>query len=217
MQQRCEVEQAGDRIAGRHQIGRRGGVERLPVGRDHAGGEMSAGGMAAHHDALARSASRETGRRLRLLDDLADRDLRREIVAGHRDGDAVRVHAARHLAEARRLERAPVAAVDEQRERAALSSPPRGLNRSMVWRARGAVFQPELGAAFSRGLGAIGGGFALPSARKSADARAPARDCCIQPRSRSPCMLPASTRDWSMTASRWQGCSDLRRGAMTAP
>ena len=53
MQQRREIVQAGDRIAHRHEIGRRARVELLPVGRHHAGGEMPAGGMAADHDALA--------------------------------------------------------------------------------------------------------------------------------------------------------------------
>ena len=163
---------------------------------------MAAGGMAAHHDALAEPLPEIQARGLRLLDDLSDRDLRSEIVAGHRDGDAVGVHAARHLAEARRFERAPVAAVNEQRERAA-SPPPFGLNRSMVWRGRGAVLQADLGAAFFRRPRRDRPRRRAPSARKSADAPAPARGCCIRPRSRSPLQSPRMCQaEWSK-AGRW--------------
>ena len=44
-------------------------------------------------------------------------DLRAEIVAGDRDADAARVEPARHVAEHRGFERAPVAAVNEEGER----------------------------------------------------------------------------------------------------
>src|SRR4051812_18702208 len=79
---------------------------------------MPAGRMAADHDALAKLFPEIETRHLGLLDDLADADLRREVVARHRDRDAMLVHAARALTEHRRLQRAPIAAVNEQRERA---------------------------------------------------------------------------------------------------
>ena len=153
---------------------------------------MPAGGMAAHHDALAESLPEIETRRLRLFDDLADRDLRREIVAGHGDRDAVRVHAARHLAEARGLQRAPVAAVDEQRElagvRAARFEDVDGLARTraelQAESRRGLPSWPRRGRRRHR----------APSARKSQDARAPARGCCIPPRSRSPSDAPPLRR-----------------------
>src|SRR5262249_14666418 len=74
---------------------------------------------------------------------------------------AMRIHAARHLAEARRLERAPIAAVHEQREwagvAAARSEQIDGLPR------RGPVFQPDLGAAVLAGFVTIGRALALPA------------------------------------------------------
>ena len=161
MQQRREIIQAGDRVADRRQIGRRAGVELLPIGRHHAGGKMAAGGMAAHHDALVESLPEIKTRLLRLLDDLPDRHLRREVVAGHRDGDAMRVHAARHLAEARRLERAPVAAMDEQRERAV--GPAARLEQVDGLARRWPVLQPDLGAAFLAGFVAVGSAIARPA------------------------------------------------------
>ena len=80
----------------------------------------------------------------------ADRHLRDKVVAGDRDGDAVRVHAPRHVAEARRVERAPVAAVDEQRKRR-VALPPFGENRSIYCRAVEPKLHANLGAALGLG------------------------------------------------------------------
>src|SRR5262249_50089191 len=52
-----------------------------------------------------------------LTNDLGDVHLRREVVAGDRNRYAARVEPARQVAEGRRLERTPIAAVNEQRER----------------------------------------------------------------------------------------------------
>ena len=123
---------------------------------------MAAGGMAADHDALAEPLPEKEAGLLRLLDDFGDRHLRHQIVARHRDGDAVRVHAARQLAEHRGLERAPVAAVNEQRERRVGAA---ALGRENVddLARRRTKFQAELGAAVGLGLLAIGRGVALPA------------------------------------------------------
>src|SRR4029079_14904494 len=73
----------------------------------------------------------------------------------------MRVHAARHLAEARRFERAPIAAVHEQCERAGVVAtwPEQieGLAR------RGAVLQSDLGAAVLPGFITIARALALPT------------------------------------------------------
>jgi hypothetical protein len=68
---------------------------------------------------------------------------RAEIVTGDRDGDAVRVGSARHLAERFRRQSPPPAAVDEQRERRVLV-----LGRKVVddLPRRGAVGNIELSA-----------------------------------------------------------------------
>lgn len=157
--QRRQIEHAGDRIGRRHQIGRRVGREGLPVLRQQAGGQMSAGGMAVHEDALAPLTPQEQTGAAHLLDDGGDRDLRTEIVTGNRDADAARIRPGRRLAEHRRIERAPPAAVNEQSQRRHLvvvfcRKQVDGLAR------RGAVTQAEFGAA--RGF-AIGRRLALPA------------------------------------------------------
>ena len=111
---------------------------------------MSAGRMPVDHDALAEALPQEQAGRAHLLDDLArSTTCGHEIVARDRDGDAVRVQAARQMAEARGLERAPVAAVNEQRERRRLGVA-FGWNRSMILPLARAVREAELGAAFLR-------------------------------------------------------------------
>ena len=52
-----------------------------------------------------------------LPDDVGDRNLRAEIVGRNRDVDAMGVEAARHMAEARTIQRLPIAAVNEDDER----------------------------------------------------------------------------------------------------
>ena len=115
--QRRQIEHTGDRISRGDQIVRRGRVEHGPLGCHHAGGEMSAGGMAVDADALLVIAPEVKHRGAHLLDDGGDRDRRAKIVADDRDRHAVRIRPLRHLAESFRIERAPPAAVNEHRQR----------------------------------------------------------------------------------------------------
>ncbi len=95
-----------------------------------------------------------------LLDDLGNGHVRAEIVADHRNRDAMGVEPARHVAEHRRLERAPVSAMDEQRQRRRHVGPWREqideLARALP------VAQPELGAPLLHRLVAIVLGIAHP-------------------------------------------------------
>ena len=65
-----------------------------------------------------------------VLDDVGDRNLRAEPVAGHRDGEAARDRAGGEMAEARRMQASPVSAVQEDDERPPASSAS-GWKRSM--------------------------------------------------------------------------------------
>ena len=161
LDQRGKVEHPGDRIGGRHEVGRRLGIEPVPVGRQHGGGEMAAGGMAVDHHALAGALPEKQQRVPHLLDDVVDRDLRAEIVAGDRDRDAVGVEPARHVAEQRRIERAPIAAMDEQSQRR-LADFAGGEQVDELARRR-AVVQPELGAALLHRLPAVILGLSRPA------------------------------------------------------
>ena len=87
--QRSEIENAGNRVACQHQIGRRLGIERLPIGRDHGVGKMAAGGMAADQHGLAKALPQENTGAADLLDDVADTDNRTEIIADNGDNDTV--------------------------------------------------------------------------------------------------------------------------------
>jgi hypothetical protein len=93
-----------------------------------------------------------------LIDDLGDTHLRTQVVAGHRDRDAALVEPTCHMAERRRIERAPVAAVDEEREGRGLSFR-RKEQTDRLARAR-AVAEAEFGVPRSRGRVAIGRGAA---------------------------------------------------------
>ena len=121
--ERGEIEDAGNRVAGRHEIGRRLGIERRPIGRDHGGGKLPAGRVAVNHEVTAEAQPEEDAGAPDLLDDVADGDDRTQIVADHRDGDAALVQAARHVAERGRIERAPITAVNEQSERGGFCPP----------------------------------------------------------------------------------------------
>jgi hypothetical protein len=134
---------------------------------------MASGRVAVHHDAAREPAPQEQARLSHLVDDAGDRDVRAEIVAGDRDRHAVAVEPLRHVAELAGLERAPVAAMDEQRERRVAAAlrveQVDGLAR------RRPIGEAEIGP--SRGLGglAIGGRVALPARedlRMLGDARA---------------------------------------------
>ena len=133
----------------------------MPLGRHHGASEMSAGGVAVHHDALAGAQPHEQACVPDLLDDLGDGDFRSEIVADHPDCHAVRVESARHVAEQRRVERAPVAAMDEQRERRCDVRARREKIDELA--RRRSVAEPELGAPFLHGFGAIVLGLARPA------------------------------------------------------
>jgi hypothetical protein len=78
---------------------------------------MSARGVAVDHHALTRAQPQEQACVPDLLDDFGDGHLRTEVVAHDRDRHVVRIEPARHMAEQRWVERAPVAAMNEQRER----------------------------------------------------------------------------------------------------
>ena len=78
---------------------------------------MPARGVAVDHHALTRAQPQEQACVPHLLDDFGNGDLRTEVVAHDRDRHVVRIEPARHMTEQRRVERAPVAAMDEQRER----------------------------------------------------------------------------------------------------
>ncbi len=159
--ERREIEHAGHRIAGRHQIGRRLRIERRPVGRHHGAGEMAAGRMADKKHRPIVALPHEHAGAADLLDDVGDGDIRAQIVAGDRDNDAVRVEAARHLAEHRGIERAPPAAMDENRKRRRLAR--RRKEQIDDLPRRIAVGQAKLGAPGFERLGAIIFAFAYPA------------------------------------------------------
>ena len=130
--ERREIVQAGDRVAGGCQIGRRLGIERRPVGADHGGGKMPAGGMADDEHGPIKPLPQEQAGAAHLLDDVGDRDDRAQIVTRDGDRDAARVQAARHVAEHGRIERAPIAAMNEQRQRRGIAGLPRGTDRGIA-------------------------------------------------------------------------------------
>ena len=74
---------------------------------------MAAGRVAGHQQAAVEAPPQMKAGIAKLTDDVGDRNLRAEIVADHRDRDAMRVHSACHVAVERGLAAAPVAAVDE--------------------------------------------------------------------------------------------------------
>src|SRR4051812_23573160 len=73
--------------------------------------------MAIDHQTLPEAAPQEQAGSAHLGDDLPDGYLRAKIVARDRNRDALRIQPCRHVAEGGCFERAPVAAMDEQRER----------------------------------------------------------------------------------------------------
>src|SRR5579863_3818167 len=96
-----------------------------------------------------------------LFDNDVDADGGTQIVAYHGDTDAVRVRAARHLAEHGTIERAPPAAVDEQRKRRVS----RRVRHEQIQRLprRVAIRQSELGAATLKGVKAVSLSVAHPA------------------------------------------------------
>jgi hypothetical protein len=122
---------------------------------------MSAGGVAVEHHALTGAQPHEQAGAPDLIDDLGDGHLRAEIVADDRDRHAVGIEPARHVAEQRWVERAPVAAVDEQRERRDHA----GARRKQVDElAQGrSVAQSELGAPLLHRFGPVILGRARPA------------------------------------------------------
>ena len=116
----------------------------MPIGRDHGGGKMPAGRVAVDQHPLPEALPQEHAGAPDLLDDVADGDDRTQIIARHRDGDAAAVEAARHVAEIRWIERAPIAAMDEDRQRSRLAR----LRQEEIERLprRVAIGEAELGA-----------------------------------------------------------------------
>ncbi len=133
----------------------------MPVGCHHCAGEMAAGGMAVDHHAAAGAQPQEQARVPDLLDDLGDRHFGTEVVTDDRHRHAAGIEPARHVAEQRRIERAPVAAMDEQRQRGGhagagreqVDELPQGL----------AVAQSQFRAPFLHRLGTIVLGLARPA------------------------------------------------------
>ena len=138
-----------------------------------------------------------------------------EIVADHRDRHAVRIEPARHVAEQRRVERAPVAAMDEQRERRrdvrarreqidelarrSIRSSARARRAAPSWLRRDSP-RPR-----------------ASSVRRSPGARARGRGCCIRLRSRWACDVPllASLSSLSARGERDGARADERRSRAT--
>jgi hypothetical protein len=73
--------------------------------------------MQAARCPLAETPPQEQAGGADLADDLTDGDIRTQVVTRDRDRDAARIQSGRHVAESRSIERAPVAAMHEQRER----------------------------------------------------------------------------------------------------
>ena len=115
---------------------------------------MSAGGVAVHEDAFAKAIPQEQAGALHLRDDVADADVGAEVVACERDGDAVRIQPAGERGEHLRLQRPPVAAMDEHRQRR-IGARVGKEDVDELARAR-PVADAELGASFGRRLRAIG-------------------------------------------------------------
>src|SRR5215203_3134920 len=91
----------------------------MPVGRDHAGREMSACGMSGHHQPLLVLVPQCEAAAADLLNDGRDAYAGAQIIAGYGDIDSLRIQSLCHVAELGRLERAPPAAVNEHGKRCA--------------------------------------------------------------------------------------------------
>src|ERR1700733_16244506 len=119
--------------------------------------------MTVNEYAAAEPLPQKSAGAVHLLDNLGDADIRAEIVAGHRHGNAARIQSARHLAEERRIERAPPAAMNEQRERRIFA----GLRQEQVdiLPRRIAIGEAKLGAAGFERVGAIILSFPCPAGK----------------------------------------------------
>src|SRR4030081_1616849 len=109
--------------------------------------------MAVDQHGPAQAAPDEQAGLAHLIDDRRHRYLRAEVIAGDRDRHAVRVEPGRHMTELRWLERAPIAAMDEQGERSGPVYGPQQVDRLPRDRA---VFESRFGALFRAGLLPIG-------------------------------------------------------------
>src|SRR3954454_23569696 len=98
-QERREIEDSGDGIGRRDEARWRLRIERLPIRREHGGGEMAPGGMAEYHHWLAGTQPEKQAGMPDLIDDLRNGHLRAEVIAHDGNGDALRIGAARCLAE----------------------------------------------------------------------------------------------------------------------
>ena len=151
--QRREIEDAGNGIAGRHEIDRRFRVERVPVGRNHRGGKMPAGRMSADQNAPAEPLPEKGAGALNLLDDVGKSDHRAKVVADHRDRAAELVEPARHVAVEGRIHRPPITAMNERDERRLFAR--RRQKQIDEFPRRFAVGKAKLGLAVLEHLGAI--------------------------------------------------------------
>src|SRR5262245_52823239 len=97
MHQRRKIEYSGDRIGGRHEVGRRIGCKSFPVLRHHASGKMSAGRMTVDADALTPLAPEGQASAAHLFDDVGNRTMRAKIVTHNRDRYPARIRSCRHL------------------------------------------------------------------------------------------------------------------------
>ena len=114
---------------------------------------MPASRMAIDRHAPAEPVPQIGAHAAHLFDDIRDGDVGAQIVANHGDRDALPVRPARHVAEHRRVERAPPATMDENRKRRIVVLP--GQKEIDHLARRAAVGQAELGAIVLEHLGAV--------------------------------------------------------------
>ena len=112
LDERLQREDAGDGVAGGDEIPRQLLVDRRPIRRGHAGGQVPACRVAGDDEPPLEARELAAGG-AQLFDDVADPHLRAEVVAGDRDVEPVRVRPARQMAEERGRQILPVAAMDE--------------------------------------------------------------------------------------------------------
>lgn len=157
--QRSKIKDAGDADAAADQVIRHIGAKGRPPGRYERGCEMSAGRVAACDQALSKAAVEMNRSLADVVNNVDDADLWAETVTRDSDGIPLGIEAGCPVAEGRGVERAPVAAVNDDDQRAALVYCIRVEEIDRLARML-PVAQTERCA--SGALGAIGGGVAFP-------------------------------------------------------
>ena len=115
-----KVEQARNGVGRAHKPIRQRRIECAPVGRQHACRKMAAGGVTADDERPPQP--RQLPRRhFHLPDNVVDGNIGAKIVARYGDVDAMGVQPTGQMAEGRTIERLPVATVNKNDDRAALS------------------------------------------------------------------------------------------------